>query len=244
MNTTGKDAFVAPRLRPRSLDNVLVRRAILGAIDAALPQLHGTLLDVGCGEMPYRERILAAGRVRRYVGLDLPASGYGVPDLTWDGATIPLGDGSVDAVLATELLEHCPDPARVLAEIHRVLAPGGTLLFTVPFLWPLHCVPHDEHRYTPFALERLVRGAGFDAVRVEALGGWDASLATLLGLWVRRRPMPRPLRALLSVAAWPVVAGLAALDRRPAHFRESTMILGLTGTARKVVEGGRSGGTP
>ncbi|WP_373048208.1 class I SAM-dependent methyltransferase [Vulgatibacter sp.] len=237
------DAFLNPRATPSTLDNFLVRRALLGAIDRHLPLLHGTLLDVGCGQMPYRKRILAAGRVERYVGLDLPASGYGEPDLTWDGETIPLGDASVDAVLATELLEHCPRPHAVLAEIHRVLRPGGALLFTVPFLWPLHCVPHDEHRFTPFALRRLLGEAGFGGERIEALGGWDAALAQLLGLWVRRRPMPRPLRGLLSIAAWPVVAGLGALDRPPAAFRESTMLLGLCGTARKqppgdVVEGG------
>jgi hypothetical protein len=99
-------------------------------------------------------------------------------------------------------------------------------------VWPLHEVPHDEHRYTPFALERLLRGAGFAGIEIRALGGWDAALASVLGLWVKRR-LPQPLRPAASVLAWPLVAVLAAMDRPPERFGESTMVLGLAGTARR-----------
>ena len=171
----------------------VVRCAILRAVQEALPRLRGVLLDVGCGSMPYRDIVLAGGsNVTRYLGLDIPDGTYsGAWDLTWDGRHMPLADAEVDSVMATEVLEHCPEPGAVLREVCRVLKPGGVFFFTVPFVWPLHDVPHDEYRYTPFALERLLTDAGLTCERIEALGGWDATLAQVLGLWAARRPMSK-----------------------------------------------------
>ena len=144
---------------------------------------------------------------------------------------MPIRSGAIDAALATELLEHVPDPQPLLRETARVLRPGGRLYVTVPYLWPLHDVPDDMFRYTPFALERALRAAGFTEVELRATGGWDASLAQLLGLWARRRPMPRRLRGPVSWALTPVVAALARRDRPPLAFKESTMLTGLCGWA-------------
>ena len=108
------------------------------------------------------------------------------------------------------------------------------LFFTVPFLYPLHDVPHDEYRYTPFALERHFRNAGFTRLELKALGGWDASLAQMMGLWLRLRPMPSMrTRAILSRIAMPVVRYLAERDRPPQVFGEVTMLTGISGTAVK-----------
>jgi SAM-dependent methyltransferase len=200
--------------------------------------LTGALLDVGCGWSPYRSVLLAPGtRITRYIGLDLESGLYkSQPDLTWDGRTIPLLDASIDSAIATEVLEHCPDPGRILGEISRVLRPGGLLFLTVPFLWPLHDSPYDEYRYTPFSLDRLLVSTGFADVRISAMGGWDAALATMIGLWVRRRPdLPPLLRRILQRAILPVYAWLLKSDRPPSDFSRSCMITGLSATARKPV---------
>lgn len=230
--TTCGDAFLRPVFRPASLDSVISRRAILRFLEEQLASLHGTVLDVGCGHQPYRSLLTGAPGVERYIGLDLPPTRYQRPDLVWEGTAMPIRSGSVDVALATELLEHVPDPEPLLEEVCRVLRPGGRLLLTVPFLWPLHDVPDDELRYTPFRLERVLREAGFDEVDLHATGGWDASLAQLLALWARRRPMGR-VRTPLTWALTPVVAALARRDRPPARFTESTMITGIAGQAVK-----------
>ncbi len=62
---------------------------------------------------------------------------------------IPLEDGSFDTVLMTEVLEHLEEPARGLAEAGRLLRPGGKLILTTPFMWPLHEEPRDFFRYSP-----------------------------------------------------------------------------------------------
>lgn len=155
------------------------------------------------------------------------------PDLFWDGKQIPLEDKTVDCALATEVFEHCPNPEIVMREALRVLKPGGFIFFTVPFLWSLHDVPHDEYRYTPFALERHLRNSGFYHIKLEALGGWDASLAQMIGLWARRRPISPWKRAILSRLLTPVVRYLTEHDQQPSVFSNSTMITGITGTAFK-----------
>ena len=53
-------------------------------------------------------------------------------------AMLPLADSSVDALIVLELLEHVPDPGRVVAELARVLKPGGTVLISVPSAVPRH----------------------------------------------------------------------------------------------------------
>ncbi|RYE28070.1 MAG: class I SAM-dependent methyltransferase, partial [Sphingobacteriales bacterium] len=140
---------------------------------------------------------------------------------------------TVDCVMATEVLEHCFEPQQILGEIFRVLKPGGKFFFTVPFLWPLHEVPYDAYRYTPFSLDKLFREAGFNQNEIKALGGWDASLAQMMGLWVRRRPLAGFKRTLLSKLALIGVKYLLSKDERPQDLNGTHMITGLTGIAVK-----------
>jgi hypothetical protein len=91
----------------------------------------------------------------------------------------------------------------------------------------------DEFRYTPFAMGRFFKEAGFEGICVAALGGWDASLAQIIGLWVRRRPMSKSKRRLLQGALFPIYCKLLRLDARPEKFDKSVMITGLCATGRK-----------
>jgi SAM-dependent methyltransferase len=227
-----QDDFLNPVCIPSKLDIFPAQRMILDALMEQLHGFRGTVLDIGCGNKPYKRLLLSPpSRADNYIGLDLRDKAYSVPDLEWDGRRIPLGASSVDCALATEVFEHCPEPEIVMKEAVRVLRPGGMLFFTVPFFWPLHCVPHDEYRYTPFALERHLNRSGFDQIKMKALGGWDASLAQMLGLWVRRRPMAGWKRRILSSLAVPVVQYLFHRDRPPTVFADQSMITLISGIA-------------
>jgi ubiquinone/menaquinone biosynthesis C-methylase UbiE len=232
------DNFTEIHFTRDNIDRYIVRTSLLNAIKSNLHNLSGGLLDIGCGKMPYRELILKNSRVTKYTGLDIEtALNYDDqvrPDYTWNGVTMPFGDQQFDCALATEVLEHCPDPELVLKETARVLKPGGALLFTVPFLWPLHEVPHDEYRYTPFSIKRHLENSGFENVNISATGGWHASLAQLLGLWAKRSPMSKRKKKFFSFLLTPVIKKLLAADKdHVVNFKESQMITGLYGTATK-----------
>lgn len=235
MNHAAPHPFTNPPLEINNVDLYWTRASILRAVREAAPKFHGVFLDIGCGVMPYREIIReAAPRLTRYVGLDLEGSQIyrAEVDLRWDGRKIPLADASVDSAMLTEVLEHCPEPWVVLKEARRVLKPGGLLFFTVPYIWPLHDAPYDFFRYTPFALEKLLAEAGFADVKLQALGGWNASLAQMIGLWLKRSGLPVETRQKMARELWPLFQELVRTDQLPADPKAgNTMATGWTGIA-------------
>jgi SAM-dependent methyltransferase len=245
---SANDLFLAPHRSAENCDIFWIRQSILRALNWAMKSFAGTLLDIGSGTMPYRSFILENSNVTRYIGLDLPKGKYAAqvhPDLAWDGLSIPLDEAAVECVMATEVLEHCPDPGAVLKEIQRVLKPGGPFFFTVPFIWPLHDMPQDEFRYTPFSLQRLLKDARFDDINIYATGGWDASLAQMVGLWLRRSPMSETERAAFTRILYPLYESLLQREECAGKLafadmaNNSVMITGLCGMAHKAPIGGR-----
>ena len=230
--------FVDIEFNLKNLDRYYIRSAIFKALKKSLHNLNGNLLDIGCGKMPYKSYILENYQVSTYIGLDIEtAKEYDKdvkPDFTWNGITMPFKDASFNCAFGTEVLEHCPDPEIVLKEVYRVLKPDGVLFFTVPFLWNLHEVPHDEYRFTPFSLKRHLKNSGFSEVKIEATGGWHASMAQMLGLWVKRSPMSSSKRNILSRVIKPLIKYLIQLDKpEQVLFKEGQMITGLYGIVRK-----------
>jgi SAM-dependent methyltransferase len=90
-------------------------------------------------------------------------------------------DGCAGGFICDNTLEHVPDYARGLAEIHRVLAPGGVGIFMMPFI--ATCQPNDYFRFSAQAMPLVFRG--FPEVH---MGGWGntsaAALYVLRNKWV------------------------------------------------------------
>jgi SAM-dependent methyltransferase len=106
--------------------------------DAGLPQ--GLGLDLGCGDGILTDILLRHTGERRLVGLDLDpeetaaARKFSFYDRvhTCTAHAIPETDATFDFVISNSVLEHIPDLEGVIAEVGRVLKPGGEFLFTVP----------------------------------------------------------------------------------------------------------------
>jgi SAM-dependent methyltransferase len=149
-------------------------RALRRALEreAATLEGAGVLLDLGCGEMPYRP--LFVPRVERYVGADLPRNRLADVHLDETGrAAMP--DASVDIVLSSQVLEHVPSPDAYLAEAHRLLKPTGTLILSTHGYWMYHPDPTDFWRWTREGLVRQIEAAGFAVQSVRGVMNLAAS---------------------------------------------------------------------
>jgi SAM-dependent methyltransferase len=188
--------------------------------------------------MPYKQFLLDNNYITRYTGLDIETAlvydDKVKPDFTWDGAVMPFDDNSFDTMMATEVLEHCPDPGKIINEMKRVLKPGGLIFFTVPFLWNLHEVPHDEYRFTPFALQRIFEECGMDEIELFAHGGWNMSMAQMMGMWVVATKRGRNRRRWAKLLN-PLIKRLMIKDakQQPIPFHDGMMVNGIYGMARK-----------
>lgn len=231
------NSFINLKLSRDNLESYIIRSEILNAISSSIPLFSGKLLDSGCGSMPYRNLILSNSAVTNYIGLDIE-SGLNYedtkPDYLWDGKKMPFDDATFEVVISTEVLEHVSDPNAYLTEVKRVLKPGGLFFFTVPFLMSLHEVPHDYYRYTPFALENIFNKVGFTDIKVKPMGGYNAAMGQMLGLWVNMYLWGRK-KKIMRIIAKPIIAYLYKNDKPPVNFKKSTMIVGLAGTVIKPI---------
>jgi len=135
-----------------------------------------------------------AGRVvQGYVNIDL----FAVPgvDAAADAHQLPFASGIFQRVECDAVLEHVRDPAQVMREIERVLAPGGYAHLVTPFCHPFHEFPKDFRR---FSLDGLKELAG--PLEVVAEGWRTGPTATLLVVVLEY------LKLLLPYRAWRVVA--------------------------------------
>jgi SAM-dependent methyltransferase len=184
------------------------------------------VLDAGAGRAPYR-RLFAHARYESADFLAVEGKKYRQPDYVCDLARIPVADGRFDHVLLTQVLEHLPEPATVLVELHRVLKPGGTLWLTAPLFYAEHEQPYDFYRFTQFGVRHLLEGAGFEVLEVDWMEGYLGTLSYQARLMSRTLPSTSAayggglegaalaLAAKLSKRAGRSLAdGLAALDLR------------------------------
>ena len=111
------------------------------------------------------------------------ASRRGLATLRSDATKLPLADDSVDLVMAFDLLEHLADDDAAVAEVHRVLKPGGTYLVAVPAdprLWSSHDEAVDHvRRYTRDGLLSLLERGGFE---IKDVRSWNVLLRPVVAM--------------------------------------------------------------
>jgi SAM-dependent methyltransferase len=154
----------------------VARRRILAAVLGSRLGPPGDsarrILDVGCGTGANLGMLRRFGRV---VGVDMDS---GAVELCrqrgWDvrlteGAALPFGDGEFDLVTLLDVIEHVADDGEILGEARRVLAPGGSIMVTVPayqWMWGAQDeISHHHRRYTRRRLLASLERSGLRPVR-------------------------------------------------------------------------------
>lgn len=187
----------------------LLAEAVAPALEAALARLPAgaRVLDVGCGRQPFRAAITVRGL--RYHSLDAVQNPEGTVEFlgALDG-TLPaevLAGGPYALLLCTEVLEHVADWPAAFRNLARLAAPGAELLVTCPHFYPLHEVPYDFWRPTPFALRHYATANGFTVERLEQLGdNWSVLGTFLAEAWA----YPRTRSLVDRTLAWLVRGAL------------------------------------
>jgi SAM-dependent methyltransferase len=173
-----------------------IASALLEPALARAPAGERRLLDAGCGA---GFNLLALGALGNAVGIDIAPDAIafcrrrGVRAVRASLHALPFPDSSFDAVTSFDVIYHAwvPDDRRAVAEMARVLRPGGLLLVRVPalrMLWGAHDVEvQSRHRYTRAELRALLEGC---SLRVERATYCNSLLFPLL---LARRTLDRVL---------------------------------------------------
>jgi SAM-dependent methyltransferase len=162
-------------------------------------------MDLGCGTALHRPVLDALGY--RYYGVDF--WGDGAQDYV-DAHALPVADATVDLILAIALLEHLAEPAIAMAEMARVLKPGGYAIGTVAFLEPFH--DNSFFHFSPLGLQSALQTAGLVVDAIMAIRGWNVVRAQL-EMGFERAQMPRVVTNLLSQPFVALMESYAALGR-------------------------------
>ncbi len=181
--------FYEKWILPRLVDVAMRNKEATRYRAQIVPQARGSVLEIGIGSglnLPFygnevehlyaldpSEELLLMAR-KKCRGMTLP-----VEFLAHSGEEIPLDAGSVDTVVTTWTLCTIPDPVQALAEMKRVLKPGGTLLFAEHGMAPEAQVQTWQRRLNPLwqsvaggcnlnrKIDQLILAAGFHMTRLD-----------------------------------------------------------------------------
>lgn len=159
-----------------------------------------------------------------------------------DAHALPFRNVSFPAVLCSQLVEHVARPEQALREIARVLAPGGWLFITVPFLVAIHGDPFDFGRYTDGWWRQRLPDLGFEVERLDFLGHYFSVMADNVRVYAHQglpgmRLHRRIVRRLIALIYPHVLRMAIRWDRDPVVVDNAALRAFTTGfgiSARRV----------
>lgn len=170
-----------------------MRRAFPDAVD----RKNRTILNIGAGTSDFGDDVINTD-VAPFDGVAVVA----------DAEDLPFANASADMALSESMLEHVRRPEKAIAEMRRVIKPGGYVYLEMPFMFPFHASPSD---YTRFTIEGLRdRFEGFAVLQAGGRAGPITALTVLLAYTLAllfsfgSEHLYRPLAHFFFVALFPL----------------------------------------
>ena len=167
--------------------------------------ITGFVLDLGCGPVPYHE--LYSERATGSCCVDWAGSMHTKElldhfvDLNAPGP-LPFAESTFDSAVLSDMLVHITRPHVLMAEVQRVLKPGGKVLITAPFVYWMGEYPHEYFHPSPFALKHLCEAAGMEVLHQEVYGGHADVLMDTLNKFMPAGLPNRFFRLFAQVVLW------------------------------------------
>jgi SAM-dependent methyltransferase len=196
------------------------RRVIAELLRRVALPAGAEILDAGCGS---GRNMVDLARLGTVTGVEIADASVArarerrVGEVVQCSITeLPFSDAQFDLAVSFDVIEHIDDQIRALAELHRVVRPGGTLVVTVPayqWLWSEHdVINHHERRYTARTLIAPAEQAGWRAVRTTYFNGFLLPVAVVHRRLTRRSrlvgepvsDLERTPERLNTVLEWPL----------------------------------------
>jgi SAM-dependent methyltransferase len=200
---------------------------LVEALEAAL-DLPEPIVEFGSLRVPEQSHLaLLRDRFpgKRYIGTDF-RTGLGV-DQVQDLHSLGLGDGSVGTALMLDTIEHVREPWAAMREIHRSLKPGGLVLMTSVFFFPIHAFPDDYWRFTASAMDVLLQD--FDLVHTGMAGQTDLP-HTVMGIGAKEPfGADRWSQAVTAADAWLENGATSWKERALVAFPPLMLVAGYDG---------------
>lgn len=143
---------------------------------------NSVVLDIGSGKGAFAKELATHNQV---FSLDYPATAIryeATCDVYGDVRRLPFRNASVDVAIFFEVLEHVTEPAIAMAEISRILKPGGKLIASVPFVYPIHDAPYDYWRFTRYGIMEMLGQFSLEMKQVKSHGNAFVTVLQMLNM--------------------------------------------------------------
>lgn len=185
------------------------RQNLYEMLTAALSDVpfDGRILNVGSGGGVADTIAKSTSSSVHIVSADIDPSRK--PDIVLDICNSEFVD-EFDVIVMSEVLEHIPTPHLALERVLMALKPGGKLILSTPFVFPIHDRPHDFFRYTKYGLQYLLRD--YSSVAVLERNGWAEAIVVLMARVANTPFKQRSVRygvGIFSVLIFPLARALS-----------------------------------
>jgi SAM-dependent methyltransferase len=150
-----------------------------------------SILDVGCGEKPYRIYFPGANH---YVGIDKRSASADVKGV---GEYLPFRGNVFDTAICTQVLEHAENPVKVLQELNRILTGNGVLILSTHGFWIEGHEKPDYWRWTLLGLHKIFKESGFNVIESHSMEPYS-SFFQFASLFIPANLTGKPLQALMN----------------------------------------------